>query len=65
MAVGTNARRLAQRPTRRQLVTAIGIASCSQILNTALWGKSQDQAMKELPGTTANKNRTTLHQEID
>jgi activator of HSP90 ATPase len=65
MENGTNSMGLAQRPTRRQLVTAIGIAGCGQILNPVLCGESRDKAMKKQPGTTANKGRTSLHQEID
>jgi activator of HSP90 ATPase len=65
MEDGTDSMGLAQRPTRRQLVTAIGIAGCGQFLNPALWGESRDKAMKKQPGSSANKSRTSLHQEID
>ena len=65
MEGGTHSMGLAQRPTRRQLVAAIGIACCSQCLNPALWGQSRDKVMEKQPGTTANKIRTSLHQEID
>jgi activator of HSP90 ATPase len=65
MEGGTNLTGLAQRPTRRHLVAAIGIACGGQFLNPALWGWSQDKAMKEQPGTSANQSRTSLHQEIE
>ena len=50
-------------PSRRQVVTGIFVASSSHFLGSAGW--SQDQTMAKLPGSAANKSRTSLHQEID
>jgi activator of HSP90 ATPase len=52
-------------PTRRQLVAGIFVAGCGSILRVAAWGQSKENRMAVLPGTDANKNRTSLHQEID
>ena len=52
-------------PTRRQIITGIAVACCTQIVRTSLWGESHDTDTKQTPGTTANKTRTALHQEID
>src|SRR5712691_8640971 len=52
-------------PTRRQLVTGIFVAGCGSILSVATWGQSKENKMAVLPGTEANKSRTSLHQEID
>jgi activator of HSP90 ATPase len=52
-------------PTRRQIITGIAVACCTQIVRTSLWGKSQVTTMKQMPGTAANNTRTALHQEID
>lgn len=53
------------RPTRRQLVTGIFVAGCSSIMSVAAWGQGKENKMAAVPGTEANKSRTSLHQEID
>jgi activator of HSP90 ATPase len=52
-------------PTRRQVVTGIFVAGCGLIASGAAWGQNADQKMAALPNTEVNKNRTSLHQEID
>ncbi|HEX3821108.1 MAG TPA: SRPBCC family protein [Candidatus Sulfotelmatobacter sp.] len=50
--------------TRRQVVAGI-IAACSvPLFSGAAWGHGQDK-MTSIPSTAANKDRTSLHQEID
>src|SRR5258705_13550783 len=53
------------RPTRRQLVNGIFLASCGAIVSIGAWGQSKDNKMATLSSTEANKSRTSLHQEID
>ena len=53
------------RPMRRQLVTGIFVAGCGLIVSGAAGGQSRENKMAVVPGTEANKNRTSLHQEID
>jgi activator of HSP90 ATPase len=53
------------RPTRRQLVTGIFVAGCGLIVSGAAGRQSKENKMAAVPGTEANKNRTSLHQEID
>jgi hypothetical protein len=52
-------------PTRRQVVTGIFVAGCGLIASGAAGGQNADQKMAALPSTEVNKNRTSLHQEID
>ncbi len=51
--------------TRRQVVAGILVACSSPMLSLAVWGQGKDKAMAALPSTDANKNRTSLHQEIE
>ena len=53
------------RPTRRQLVAGIFIAGCGSIMSVAAWSQGKENKMMAVPSTGANKNRTSLHQEID
>jgi activator of HSP90 ATPase len=50
-------------PTRRQLITGIAITLGGLSARSAIWGKTQEPAMKEMPSTGANRTRTSLHQE--
>jgi activator of HSP90 ATPase len=52
-------------PTRRQLLAGVFVASASSMIGIAAWGQSTENKMATLPGSEANKNRTSLHQEID
>jgi activator of HSP90 ATPase len=56
---------LIDRPTRRQLVYGIAIGFGTLIAGSEVWGKPQQQAMKELPGAAANQKRTSLHREAE
>ena len=49
--------------TRRQMIAGIAIASGGLAAGSSVWGKAPRQAMKEIPGSPANKARTSLHQE--
>ncbi|HEX3969386.1 MAG TPA: SRPBCC family protein [Edaphobacter sp.] len=51
--------------TRRQVIAAIAIAWSSQIVSPLLRAESQEENMKEVPATTSNRKRTSIHQEID
>jgi len=53
------------RPTRRQVVTGIFVAGCSLMTGVAAWALSKESKMASLPSSEANKNRTSLHQDID
>jgi activator of HSP90 ATPase len=51
-------------PTRRQLITGIGVGFATLTAGSEVWGKTQQQpAMKEGLGSAANQKRTALHQE--
>jgi len=52
-------------PTRRQLVRGVFVACSGYVFGTAVWAQSPDKKMAVQPATEANKNRTSLHQEID
>ena len=51
--------------TRRQVIAAAGIALGSLAARSTVWGKAQQQTMKEVPGTEANRLRSSIHQEVD
>jgi activator of HSP90 ATPase len=55
----------ASTPTRRQLIAGIAITLGGVAAGSEVWGKGQQPAMKEVPGTAANQTRTSLHQEAD
>lgn len=46
-------------------MTGIFVAGCGSIVSVAAWSQSNENNMAALPSTEANKNRTSLHQEID
>jgi activator of HSP90 ATPase len=56
---------LASTSTRRQAIAGLGIALGSMAAGPTAWGKAQQQTMKEMPGTEANRLRTSIHQEVD
>jgi activator of HSP90 ATPase len=60
-----NRTKLANTTTRRQAITGFAIAFGSLAACSNVWGTTQPQAMKETPGTAANRSRTSLHQEVD
>lgn len=51
-------------PTRRELMTGMFVA-CGSMWSIAAWGQNKENKMASLPSSEANKNRTSLHQEID
>jgi activator of HSP90 ATPase len=51
--------------TRRQAIAGVAIGVGGIAASTNVWGKAQQQSMKEAPGTAANRSRTSLHQEVD
>jgi activator of HSP90 ATPase len=52
--------------TRRQLLLGVGIAFCGLLADSEVWGKAQQQAIKETSSRAANTaRRTSLHQQID
>ena len=51
--------------TRRQMIAGFGIAFGGLAAGSAIWGKTQPQAMKEAPGAAATQSRTSLHQETN
>jgi len=51
--------------TRRQLIAGVVVAYGSLAAGNKVWGKTQQPAMNEAPGTAADQKRTFLHQEID
>jgi len=53
------------RPTRRELVANMFLASCGSSLSVAGWSQSPENKMASIPSSDANKSRTFLHQEID
>src|SRR5262249_24046914 len=50
--------------TRRQVMTGVFAACAAEVLTTAVWGQSRDHKMANVPSTSANQSRTSLHQEI-
>jgi activator of HSP90 ATPase len=54
-----------QTSTRRQVVTGIAAACCTSILSSPLVAQDQPNAMQQVPSTSANQARTTIHQEIE
>jgi hypothetical protein len=42
---------LAYTPTRRQMMTGLVIACCSQVMNPSLWGQDQVNAMRKVPSS--------------
>jgi activator of HSP90 ATPase len=52
-------------PTRRQLSTLIAMSLGSLAAGPKAFAQAPQPAMKEIPPTAANKNRTALHQDIE
>jgi activator of HSP90 ATPase len=46
-------------------MAGVAVALGSLAAGAEVWGKSQQEAMKETPSSAANQTRTSLHQEID
>jgi activator of HSP90 ATPase len=51
--------------TRRQMIVGAAVAFGSLAAGHHIWGKTQQQDMKQTPRTTANAKRTSLHLELD
>jgi hypothetical protein len=65
MAERRNPDVLTNTPTRRQIIAGVAITIGSLAAGSEVWGKTQQQSMKEMPSTEANQGRTSLHQEVD
>ena len=63
MSDRNNPRVMEGTPTRRELVAGIAIVFGSLASGCEVWGKTQQQAMKETPSTAANQTRTSIHEE--
>jgi activator of HSP90 ATPase len=55
----------AKMSTRRQMIAGAAIAFGALAAGSSVSGKTQQQAVKEAPSTSANQKRTSLHQEIN
>ena len=53
------------RPTRRQVVTSLGIGLCSMASVCHAIAEGLPQTMQEKPATAANRTRTSLHEDIE
>jgi activator of HSP90 ATPase len=62
MKNGMNPAALVHRPTRRQ---AIAMVSCTLAASFPSWAENPLQTMQEAPATSANKTRTSLHEDIE
>jgi activator of HSP90 ATPase len=51
--------------TRRQTIAGVAVALSGLAVEPRLWGRSQQSAIKETPGTAGNRVRTSLHQEVN
>ncbi len=60
-----NPRVMESTPTRRELIAGIAVAFGTLASGCEVWGKTQQQAMKETPGTAANQTRTSIHEESE
>src|ERR1700734_1876764 len=49
--------------TRRQAIAGVTLALAGMAAQSKAWGQTEQQAVKEPPGNTANHARTSLHQE--
>jgi|ERR1700740_185267 len=56
---------LAISPTRRQAIARVAIAFGGLAAGLNLWGKTEQQSMKQTPSTSANQARTSLHEEFN
>lgn len=65
MSDRTNPSTLSHATTRRQMIAGVAFAFGSLGAGSRIFGKTQQQAMKETPSTAANAKRTSLHLEID
>jgi activator of HSP90 ATPase len=61
----TNAAAWAHAPTRRQIATGIAMVLGGLAAGSRTPAEGQQQTMKEIPPTAANKSRTSLHEVID
>jgi activator of HSP90 ATPase len=65
MSEKRNSATLANTSTRRQVIAGVAVAFGGLAAASRVWGKPQQQAMKETPSTPANQSRTSLHVETD
>lgn len=52
-------------PTRRRMLSGIAIALGTFATGPAIFAEARQETMKRVPGTAANKTRTSLHEDID
>src|ERR1700678_2681141 len=64
MSERTSLSTLSHATTRRQMIAGVAVAFGS-LAGGHIWGKTQQQAMKEMPSTAANAKRTSLHLEFE
>ena len=64
MSERTSLSTLSHATTRRQMIAGVAVAFGS-LADGHIWGKTQQQAMKETPRTAANAKRTSLHLEFE
>jgi activator of HSP90 ATPase len=65
MSERTSLGTLSHATTRRHMIAGVAVAFGSLAAGHRIWGKTQQQAMKETPSTAANAKRTSLHLEFD
>lgn len=65
MTEKTNPSNVVRTATRRQLMAGAAMAFGSLAAGSEILGKTQQQAMKEMPSTAANAKRTSLHLEFE
>ena len=65
MSERTNPSTLIHPTTRRQMIASVAVAFGSLAASPWLRGKTQQQAMKEMPSSAANEKRTSLHMELE
>jgi activator of HSP90 ATPase len=49
--------------TRRQMIASVATAIGSMAVGSKVWAGTQQQSMKETPGSSANEKRTSFHLE--
>jgi activator of HSP90 ATPase len=65
MSERTSLSTLSHATTRRQMIASVAVTFGSLASGRRIWGKTQQQAMKETPSTAANAKRTSLHLDFD
>ena len=65
MKEGTNQHDSARTQTRRQLMNRAAVALAVLAASSKAWSQAQQPAMQQIPGTAANRTRTSLHYQAD